>query len=157
MDIEIRKANIKDLSKIQELNRRLFELENELFDPNLNVDLTYDKIDIDYFKNMVENGIVFLAINNNEIVGYLAGSSCSLSYTKSKFAKLDNIFVLEDYRKYGIGTKLINKFKQHCLNNGMETIKVTTYAKNKNAISFYLKNGFDEWDITLSCKLSKVL
>lgn len=63
------------------------------------------------------------------------------------------MFVLEEYRKYGIGTKLINTFKEYCLKNKMEELKVTANAKNYNAIKFYKKNGFDEFEITLKQKI----
>jgi ribosomal protein S18 acetylase RimI-like enzyme len=152
MDIKIRKANIEDLAKLKELNHRLFELEHELFDPALNVDWTDEKSSNDYLKNIIKNQVVFLAIVNNEIVGYLAGSICSVN-AKQKLARLDNVFILEDYRNYGVGSELINKFKIYSLGEGMENIEVTTFAKNKNAISFYLKNGFEELNITFKFKI----
>jgi ribosomal protein S18 acetylase RimI-like enzyme len=153
MNINIRKASIEDLSKVQELNHKLFELEYKFYDPTLNVGWTYEKVGFDYFKNMIENEAVFLAVVNNEIVGYLAGSICPDSYTKLKLVELDNMFILEEYRKYGIGSMLINEFKKYCLNKGVESIKVTASAKNKNAIAFYAKNGFEQWDITLKCEI----
>ncbi len=153
MDIKIKKANMEDFQKVQELNHKLFELEYEFYDSSLNVGWTYEKEGNNYFKNMIENEIVFLAIIDDEIVGYLAGSICEMSYTKDKLAELDNMFVIEEYRKYGIGTKLIDEFKKYCLDKGLDSIKVTASSKNKNAIAFYIKNGFEEWDITLRCKI----
>lgn len=150
MNIDIRKASLEDLESVQELNNKMFELEYKHFDNTLNVGWTYEKAGSDYLKNMIENQIVYLAIINDEIVGYLAGK---VGYTKSKLAELDNMFVTQEYRKYGIGAKLLDEFKKHCLTNGMDNIKVTAFAKNKNAIAFYIKNGFEEWDITLKCKL----
>lgn len=149
MNIEIKKAKQEDLESIQELNHKLFELEYQYFDNTLNVGWTYEKAGEDYFKDIIKNGIVLLAIVDNQIVGYLSGS---ISKINSE-SKLDNMFIIENYRKYGIGSKLINEFKSYCLTKGIDNIKVSTYAKNKNAITFYLKNGFEEWDITLKCKL----
>lgn len=153
MVIAIRKANMDDLIKIQDLNNRLFELEYKFFDPTLNVGWTYEKVGTDYFRDMIENEAVFVSIIDNEIVGYVAGSICQISYTKTRLAELDNMFILEEYRNHGIGLKLINEFKKYCVDRGIDSVKVTASAKNKNAIAFYIKNGFEEWDITLRCKI----
>ncbi len=153
MNIKVRKADISDLEKVQELNHKLFELEHENFDSTLNVGWTYEKVGTEYFEKMIEKEVVFLAIVDGEIVGYLAGSILSASYTKSKLAKLDNMFVLEKYRKNNIGSILVNEFKKYALDKGMDSIKVTAAAKNKDAIAFYIKNEFKEWDITLRCKI----
>ena len=52
---------------------------------------------------------------------------------------LDTLVTHPDYRKMGIGTKLINKtssFEDY-------TVLVTeVFSKNENAISFYIRNGF---------------
>lgn len=153
MNVSIRKANIKDLAKVQELNNRLFELEYKVFDDTLNVGWTYENAGEKYFKDMIENEVVFLAMVNDNIVGYLAGIICKTSYIKSKLSEIDNMFVLEDYRKKGVGQKLIEEFKKHSVSKGVDSIKVTASAKNKNAILFYIKNGFKEWNVTFRCKL----
>ena len=43
MRIVIRKATQEDLKAIQELNYKLFELEYNNFDPDLNMDWTFSK------------------------------------------------------------------------------------------------------------------
>jgi len=133
----------------------LFELEYKFFDPTLKVGWTYDNVGTDYFINMIQNEVVFIALKDNKIVGYLAGSIGSKTYTTSKLAELDNMFVIKEYRKAGIGTILIKEFKSYCLDKGIDNIKVTASAKNKNAIAFYIKNDFDEYNITLRCNLEK--
>lgn len=65
------------------------------------------------------------------------------------------MFIIEDYRKYGVGTKLINEFKKYALANDIDSIKVVATYKNQNAIAFYMKNGFNDWDITLRCDLKE--
>ena len=63
------------------------------------------------------------------------------------------MFILEEYRKYGLGTKLFNEFKSYCIENKIEELKVTASAKNINAIKFYQKNGFEEFETTLKMSL----
>ncbi len=154
MDIEIKKADITYLKDIQNLNNELFELEYSNFDPALRVGWTFEQEGTKYFTNMLNNEIVYIALDKNIVVGYLAGSiNIQGSYVTKSLAEIDNMFVLEEYRKYGIGTKLINTFKEYCFKNKIEELKVTANAKNENAIKFYMKNGFNEFEITLKQKI----
>lgn len=153
MEIQIKRADIEYLPYIQNLNNQLFELEYDHFDSALRVGWTFEKEGETYFKNMLHNEIVYVALDKDNVVGYLAGTTnIQGSYVTKSLAEIDNMFVLEKYRKYGIGSKLINKFKEYCLQNKIEEIKVTASVKNKNAIDFYKKNGFNEFEITLKQK-----
>ena len=152
--IEIRKANLQDLSSIQELNNKLFELEYENFDDTLKVGWPFEEDGKEYFENMINNEIVFVAIAEEKIVGYLAGSICEqISYIKETFAELDNMFIDDEYRRFGVGTLLINSFKEYCVEKKIQNIKVTASAKNSRAIQFYIKNGFEDYNITLKYKI----
>ena len=50
MRIVIRKATQEDLKAIQELNYKLFELEYNNFDQDLNMDWTFSKTGENYFR-----------------------------------------------------------------------------------------------------------
>lgn len=154
MEIEIKKADITHLKNIQDLNNQLFELEYNKFDLALKVGWTFEENGKKYFNNMLNNEIIYIALDKDKVVGYLAGSiNIQGSYVTKSLAEIDNMFILEEYRKYGIGTKLINAFKEYCFQNQIEELKVTASAKNKNAIDFYIKNGFNEFEITLKQKI----
>ncbi len=154
MEIEIKKADITYLYDIQKLNDQLFELEYNNFDSALKVGWTFEEKGTNYFKDMIKNEIVYIALDKDNVIGYLVGSiNIQGSYVTKSLAEVDNMFVLEEYRKYGIGTKLIDKFKEYCLQNKIEELKVTASFKNVNAINFYKKNGFNEFEITLKQKL----
>ena len=154
MNFTIKKATIDDLETIQDLNNKLFELEYNNFDPSLKIGWPYEIAGEEYFKDLIENQIIYLALAEKEIVGYLAGSiHVESSYNTTSIAELDNMFILEEYRKYGLGTKLFNEFKSYCIENKIEELKVTASAKNINAIKFYQKNGFEEFETTLKMSL----
>lgn len=154
MNIVIKKADISNLKDIQSLNHKLFELEYNNFDSALKVGWTYEEEGTRYFENMINNEIVYIAIDDDKIIGYLAGSvNIENSYVTKSLAEVDNMFILEEYRKYGIGSKLMNQFKEYCVKNNIEELKVTASAKNHNAIEFYKKNGFEEFEITLKQSL----
>ena len=153
-NIVIRKAQIQDLSSIQELNNKLFELEYENFDDTLKLGWPFEKEGKEYFEEMINNEIGFVAIDGEKIVGYLVGSICEqISYIKETFAELDNMCIDDKYRRFGIGTLLINSFKEYCKEKKIQNIKVTASSKNSRAIQFYIKNGFEDYNITLKYKI----
>lgn len=152
--INIRKANLEDLNAIQQLNNNLFELEFNNFDETLKQGWTFEKEGKEYFEYMIKNEIVFVAELEEKIVGYLAGSICEqISYITETFAELDNMCIDDEYRRFGIGTLLINEFKKYCKGKNIQNIKVTASAKNSRAIQFYVKNGFEDYNITLKYKI----
>ena len=154
MRINIRKANINDLIHIQNLNNSLFDLEYSNYDSTLKLGWPFEKDGEEYFIDRIKNNLIFVAEINGKIVGYLAGSILEeISYSVETFAELDNMYIDTNYRGYGIGSKLINEFKNYCKNIGIENIKVTAYSENKQAINFYMKNGFQDYNTTLIFKI----
>ena len=155
MDIVIRKAELEDLKEIQKLNYKLFELEYNNFDPALNMEWTFSKTGEDYFKDLIEKGTVWLVVDNDKVIGYLAGSiDGKPAYATKSLAELDNFYIEEEYRRQGIGKRLVEELKKYCKTKGIEEIIVTASAKNMNAREFYQNNGFDEFEITYKMKLS---
>jgi len=150
----IREATEKDLKGIQKLNYKLFELEYNSYDPALNMDWTFSQIGENYFKNILKDGIIFVATEEDRIIGYLAGSiNIQTSYIIKSLAELDNCYVEEAYRNQGIGKKLLEEFKQYCIHQGIQEIKVTCSAKNINARKFYENNKFEDFEKTYKMKI----
>ena len=63
------------------------------------------------------------------------------------------MYIDENYRRYGIGSLLINEFKKYCKEKKIQNIKVTASATNYNAIKFYMKNGFEDYNVSLKYKI----
>lgn len=152
--IVIKRADMNYLKHIQELNNKLFELEFNNFDPALKVGWPFEKDGKEYFEDIIKNHIALVALDCDKVIGYLAGgihiqSSC---VTKT-LAEVENIFILEEYRNIGVGRMLIDEFKKYCKTQNIEEIKVTASAKNINAISFYMKNEFEDFEVTLKYKV----
>jgi len=150
----VRKAGLEDLTSIQKLNDNLFDLEFNNFDDTLKREWALEKEGQEYFEDMIKNEIVFVAQIEDKIVGYLAGSICEeISYITETFAELDNMCIDDEYRRFGIGTLLMDEFKKYCKERNMQNIKVTASAKNSRAIQFYMKNGFEDYNVTLKFKI----
>ena len=74
-------------------------------------------------------------------------------YEEIQYGEVNNMFINSECRGYGIGKLLINDFKKYCISNDIKNLIVTASAKNTNAIEFYRKNGFNEFNITLTTEI----
>lgn len=152
---QIKVATIDNLKDIQELNHQLCIKENKEFDPTINEDYPIQKEGKEYFKERIENGCALVAEVGNKIVGYLVGGMSEISDYRnvSKMAEAENMYVLEEYRSFGIGGKLFQRFVDWCKIREVERIRVFASAKNTKAIEFYKKEGFETCEIVLERKL----
>ena len=155
-EVIIRKANIDDLKIIQDLNNELFKLEKENFDPTLIEDWPLSKDGENYFEDLINNHFVYIALVDDNIAGYLAGSINEKgSYENVQYAEVNNMLIKEEYRGLRIGRKLMDAFKAFARENEIYDLKVVASFKNKNAIEFYRKNGFEDFNLTLTMKIDK--
>lgn len=153
-NVIIRKATLNDLFEIQSLNNLLFKLEKENFDPTLVENWSLSDEGKEYFKKLIEEEHVIVAVIDNQTVGYLAGSINEKgSYEEIQYGEVNNMFIKSECRGYGVGKLLINDFKKYCISNGIKNLIVTASAKNIRAIDFYRKNGFKEFNITLTTEI----
>ena len=152
MNLTIRNANIDDLQTIQNLNNELCKYETKNKFDNYIEDWSLSDVSKEYFEYMIKEEFVIVAEIDNNVVGYLAGSTHkdeTYSYYEGITAELDNMFIMEDYRKFGIGSKLVNSFLNWCKNQKAKRVMVTASFGNVNTINFYKKNGFQEINVTL--------
>lgn len=153
MEVKIKPARIENLQEIQKLNLLLFQKEHKEFDQNIDCNWTFSKEGEVYFKKRItqDNSCLFLACIEGKAIGYLAGSlvdKCEYRILTA-FAELENIYILDEYRNKGIGTKLYQAFLDWCKSKGIQRLKVETSARNTSAIKFYRKNGFRDFDLIL--------
>ena len=150
--IKIRKATENDLLIIQTLNNKLFEYEmNRALDKYI-PNWAFGKESAEYFSELINNQFVILAEVDNKPVGYLAGSiylDDTYSYYDGRTADLGNMYVEEEYRHFGIGSKLVNSFFEYCKGKKVKRIFVTATIGNDNTIAFYKKHGFSELNVEL--------
>lgn len=157
--IEIREATIRDLKDIQKLNHELCEKENREFDSTINPDFSLTEKGEKHFRLRIEKnkGCILIALDRDKIIGYLSGGvSKPEAYRKiPKIAELGSVFILEEYRNKGVGTKLHSSFIDWCSKKGMKRIRVVASAKNFKAINFYKKNKFKEYNVVLETEPEK--
>lgn len=155
-NILIRKAVLEDVTIIQNLNNQLFKLEKENYDSTLVSDWPLTEEGRVYFEDLVKNHFVIVAILNEEIVAYLSGSiNKKGSYEEIQYGEINNMLVSDKCRGVGIGKLLVDNFKIYCKENNIENLKVEASAKNIKAINFYKKNGFENFNVTLTMSIKE--
>ncbi|MGK0467383.1 GNAT family N-acetyltransferase [Clostridium sp.] len=67
---------------------------------------------------------------------------CINSINKDLIAEIESLFIEKNYRKYGLGDKLMNRSLEW-LNSNQVKIKIIEVAEgNENVLKFYKKYGF---------------
>ena len=153
-DVVLKKATIGDLEAVQILNQKLFKREFEKYNKLLNIEWTFAEKGTNYFQQLIENDFVYVAKIEENIIGYLAGCIHNKNecFTE-QFAEIENMYIENEYRRLGVGTKLVEEFKSYCKENNIKYIKVSAWNDNIKAINFYKNNEFLEYEKTLVCKM----
>jgi RimJ/RimL family protein N-acetyltransferase len=81
----------------------------------------------------------YLLIDNNKIVGFVLLSDYQ---NFIRYLEMTFIFIHPDYRNKGYGKLMIKIISHFCNKLNYNGITVGCYTDNKEAIKFYLKNGF---------------
>lgn len=94
------------------------------------------------------NGKVYLAVENDNVVGLIMGiirhfdEVDYLDYKCPHSGVITEFIVSKNARNGGVGTMLINKIEEYFKLCGCEYIFVDVFAYNKNAIKFYQNKNF---------------
>lgn len=121
--IKIRKFLLSDLPEVMEIEKVSF--------PQPWPETYLKKL----YKERVQDFLV--AEVSRKVVGYILG------YVKpDKSGSIKTLAVAPDYRRQGIGKKLVNFIIQKLKKKGIKEIFLHTRIKNRVASSFYKKLGF---------------
>lgn len=148
----IRKATIADVDAVQNLNNGLLNYEMEHGFDSYVKDWALSEASKNYFLDLIKNQFVVVAEVDDKIIGYIAGSvyeDLSYSYYEGITAEVNNMFILEEFRRYGIGSKLMNSFFTWCNSKNAKRVMVTASSKNEKAINFYRQLGYNDINLTL--------
>jgi len=151
--MKIRRANQKDLKVLNDLQIKLAKYERKICKTLKNPELLRKKYNEYYKKKIKQKNCVFwVAEENKKIVGYVFGEIETPKHLHiyKKRGYIHDAFVLEEYRKIGIGEKLIQKLIQWFKLNGIKWIRVSAYTNNKSAIKFWKKMGFKDYVIDMT-------
>ena len=141
MIFNISKAMLNEISEINSMLTDLIQDERKNYDSNINenykVQEFYEKLIDD------ENKIILVARDNDMILGYVYGFiQDNGNLFNNKMAKLDALFVKEQYRGNGIARSLMKDFINWAEEKGAAYIELSVCKDNTNAINLYENEGF---------------
>jgi|SRR5699024_11981433 len=59
-----------------------------------------------------------------------------------RLVHLNQIVVNDNYRKQGLGTKLLHKMEEYCIKNKIDEIELIVTNSNEHAVKFYKNKSF---------------
>lgn len=122
MNLEISKMDMSDIEFV-------YEEEVKIFGKSLGVKTLYNEIlynDLAYY---------YVAYYNSKRVGYIG------SWLTMPNAEILNLFIVEEYRKLGIGKELLITIINLCQESGIDKLTLEVRVSNSVAIKFY--EGFN--------------
>lgn len=149
--MRIRQATLQDLDMMLNLNSKIM-YKNYTYDDDLINDFEYTKAGKQYFSEALQDshGIFLIALDNhNNPIGYANGVPMQLSYRKSNYFELQNLGVLPEVKRQGVGKKLMTAITDWAKAQGYQKIYLNCYAKNAEALAFYRQLGYQDIDICL--------
>jgi ribosomal protein S18 acetylase RimI-like enzyme len=84
------------------------------------------------------------------VVGHLTGFLGEATAMRPvRVATLLSLYVRPEYRRVGLGSRLVDEFRSWARRRHMDRIEVTAYASNDGALRFYRRHGFVAQSIVL--------
>ena len=139
--MRIRKAKKEDFYEYLNLKRE----EERDYSKIVGKKIIYPKNRIlkkEFLEILRDKKILLLVIEENKkLIGYMHATFFKNIYRKGGY--VGDIFVLKEFRRKGIATKLINKFIKILKNRRYKMISLSVNIKNKKAVRLYKKLGFN--------------
>lgn len=126
LSVVIRDYDVKDFRDIVEIDAEAFGNRNPVYDTYVYVTFGSDLI---------------VADTGGKVVGYIALMDLG------KDAKIISFAVKKEFRRKGIGTKLLKTAIERCKQRGKERILLEVRVSNTVAQRLYKKNGFKIVDV----------
>ena len=150
--MEIKKATLDDFEEVLELKLKLKEFERELNKnlPSLSqVKQYYEKYLRKYLSS--ENSAVFIALEENKPVAMISAKIYQALPTQKSEIRgyLSNLYVEEEFRRHGIGKKLMEKAIEWIKSKNAKTVRGEIYKENILSLNLARSLGFIEYSIKI--------
>ena len=128
---------------------------NDEYDDDIAMNFDLTEAGYKFFKKALtnKNGCFFIAYDGKKMVGYANGGAKEYSYRNKRYFEIENIGVIPNYKRKGIGKRLLQKILDWTKSRNFERIHLNCYIKNQEALKFYRKLGFKEIDVSLEIDL----
>lgn len=160
-EICIRKATQNDFSSIIEMPIKLATHLSKSYDPTVKPDWFLSNDAKEFYLEFLtdKTKCIYVAEEEKKIIGFIVGELFDKTeywYRKINcFAELDELYVDEEYRSKGVGSKLMDKFKEWCKEQGVDRISLEVSSTNVPSILFYQKHSFKEQYVVMEMALEE--
>ena len=153
--MEIRKAEISDINRINELFWEL-DTQSVLEQPK---HFQRGERSFEYLCSLIynENSDFLLAIADHMVIGFsllllkeVKGLSLLVPCT---YTYIQDFIISKEYRNKGYGSLLLSESKKWALEHKSNYLRLSVIPKNEAGITFYRKNGLIEQMITMECSI----
>jgi Leucine-rich repeat (LRR) protein/GNAT superfamily N-acetyltransferase len=141
--ITIEHANEKHLSEMADLLSVLFAIESDF---TIDFKKQYNGLSQLY---KCEGSDMLVALHEGKVVGMLTMQRLISSAEGSYIGQLEDLVVKEDYRKMGVGSRLINKMRALAEDYGYKRIQLAADVNNENALKFYTRRGLKRTHLSI--------
>ena len=150
-NITVQKISISDLPALQKIGRQTFyetfaaSNTEENITTYLEEGFSEDKLTTELED---QNAEFYFATLDNEVIGYLKlnfGAS-QTELKDDKALEIERIYVLQEFHGKKVGQILYNKAIEVAKDKKSDYVWLGVWEENPRAISFYKKNGFEEFD-----------
>ena len=136
--ITIEEAEEGDLEAMAHLLSILFAIEQDF-------EFDYDKQLSGITKLFHSQGKnLLVARHEEEVVGMVTMQRLISSAEGDYIGQIEDLVVKEEYRKMGVGSRLINKMRAIAQEYGYKRIQLAADEANENALRFYTRRGFHQ-------------
>ena len=92
-----------------------------------------------------EKGIAVLIKQDTITIGYIV-VTFGFGLEHGRNGMIDELFILPDYRGRGLGAKTLSNVESILKEKGIKAIHTEVETKNKHAMNFWIKNGYQSAD-----------
>lgn len=141
--ITIENAKEEDLKEMANLLSVLFEIESDF-----EIDFEKQYEGIKYLFDSSGSDLL-VAKHENSVVGMVTMQRLISSAEGNFIGQIEDLVVKEDYRKMGVGSRLINKIRNIAQEYGYKRIQLAADVNNDNALRFYTRRGLKRTQLSI--------
>ena len=154
--MKIIKVSKRELTELTDLFERYMEYHGEL-DGYFAFRENISELWIKYMESVLqdENQVVYSALVNNRIVGYMTAyiKNRPPVYEIEKVGLIGDAYVLPNYRRQGIFTKLLEKIIEWMKEKEVDYVEHPVASKNELGLITWRKKGFEDFMIFMRKKI----
>jgi len=148
--MNIRKATQQDIEQLTKYGIILLKQHSDLdpyFEPIETVDTVYRKF-LEGCLNS-DDKLLLVAEKNGELLGYAAGiiQARSPIFKINENGYINDVFVLEEFRKLGIAKMFLIELKKWFESKGIKYIELSVHAKNAVGKKTWANFGFEAYEM----------